>query len=198
MKSRALMVVGVAGTGKTTLASILSNLLGIAFIDLPQYVRERMLYEGLEEGDMIIDLAKVSSSLGAEIRRRGDAVVASVYPFKPRSVEVEMAIILRKRPDKLLRILEERGYGPQKIAANLEAELIDLPLTQSIDRYGKNKVVQLNVTDVDLRILSERIVDKIRSRRLRDLHEEVDWTLELERIGKLDEILFYISRHKTF
>ncbi len=198
MKSRALMVVGVAGTGKTTLASILSNLLGIAFIDLPQYVRERMLYEGLEEGDMIIDLAKVSSSLGAEIRRRGDAVVASVYPFKPRSVEVEMAIILRKRPDKLLRILEERGYGPQKIAANLEAELIDLPLTHSIDRYGKNKVVQLNVTDVDLRILSERIVDKIRSRRLRDLHEEVDWTLELERIGKLDEILFYISRHKTF
>ena len=194
----AVMVIGVAGVGKTAFASHLSKLLGIGFIDLPRYVVERRLYEGLEEGDMVVDLAKVASSIGAEIRRGGPAVIASVYPFKPRSVEVRAAIVLRMRPDKLLRVLEERGYKPWKIASNLEAELIDLPLTQSIDRYGEEKVAQLNVTDRDLRELAEKAADRIRSERLRELHEEVDWATELERVGQLDMILSYISRHKTF
>jgi len=195
--SWAMLVLGVAGVGKTALGSMVARLLNARFIDLPEYVREQRLYSEYDEAEeaYVVDLRRVAARIGSEIRRSGKtAVISSVYAFKPRGVEVRHALVLRLRPDVLMRVLKERGYPVKKIAENVSAELVDQPLHDAAKLNPRN-LVQLNVTGVNLERLAEEVARRIRSGGIEEMDQEVDWISELERIGRLDEVLMFLSKH---
>lgn len=188
------MVLGVAGVGKTVFGRALASLLGLKFIDVPELVDRRKLYSGydVESKAYLVDLRKLSAAAGSELR--GGGVLASVYAFKPRGVRVSWAIILRVRPTRLLEILRGRGYPDEKIRENVSAELIDQPLVEAIQKFGRRKIVQLDATDVDLESLARRAAEAIKSRILRQLDRKIDWIGELERSGELEELLRFLER----
>ena len=188
------MVLGVAGVGKTVFGRALASLLGLKFIDVPELVERRKLYSGydVESKAYLVDLRKLSAAAGSELR--GGGVLASVYAFKPRGVRVSWAIILRVRPTRLLEILRGRGYPDEKIRENVSAELIDQPLVEAIQKFGRRKIVQLDATDVDLESLARRAAEAIKSRILRQLDRKIDWIGELERSGELEELLRFLER----
>ena len=195
-RSWVIMVLGVAGVGKTAFGQLLAEKLGVRFIDLPTYVKLHKLYSGYDERAQayVVDLRKVSARLGRELRG-GRAVVASIYPFKPRGVDVKSAIVLRLRPDKLIKVLEARGYPRWKIAENVSAELIDEPFTEAVKKFGEGKVIQLDVTDVDFKALAERVAEAFEAGAERELGQLRDWIRVLESLGLLDEVLEYLSRY---
>ena len=188
------MVLGVAGVGKTVFGRALASLLGLKFIDVPELVERRKLYSGydVESKAYLVDLRKLSAAAGSELR--GGGVLASVYAFKPRGVRVSWAIILRVRPTRLLEILRGRGYPDEKIRENVSAELIDQPLVEAIQKFGRRKIVQLDATDVDLKSLARRAAEAIKSRTFRQLDRKIDWIGELERSGELEELLRFLER----
>jgi len=188
------MVLGVAGVGKTAFGRMLSTRLGAIFIDVPEVVVKRGLYTSYdhEARSYIVDLRRLSIAIGAELRDRF-GVVASIYAFKPRGVEVEWAIVLRMKPTRLITNLEERGYPVDKIRENVSAELVDQPLIEAIERFGESRVVQIDVTDVDLGELAGRAAEGIRSGVLRDLNQRVDWIRELEERGELEDLLRFLE-----
>ena len=190
------MVLGVAGVGKTTFGQILADRLGVMFIDLPAYVKLHKLYNGYDERAQayIVDFRKISARLGRELRV-GKAVVASIHPFKPRRVDVKSAIVLRLRPDKLIKVLEARGYPRWKIAENVSAELIDEPFAEAVKKFGEEKVIQLDVTDVDFKALAERVAEAFKAGAERKLSRSIDWIRVLESLGLLDGVLEYLSRY---
>jgi adenylate kinase len=189
-----ILVLGVAGVGKTVFGRALASLLGLKFIDVPELVDRRKLYSGydVESKAYLVDLRKLSAAAGSELR--GGGVLASVYAFKPRGVRVSWAIILRVRPTRLLEILRGRGYPDEKIRENVSAELIDQPLVEAIQKFGRRKIVQLDATDVDLESLARRAAEAIKSRILRQLDRKIDWIGELERSGELEELLRFLER----
>jgi adenylate kinase len=189
-----ILVLGVAGVGKTVFGRALASLLGLKFIDVPELVERRKLYSGydVESKAYLVDLRKLSAAAGSELR--GGGVLASVYAFKPRGVRVSWAIILRVRPTRLLEILRGRGYPDEKIRENVSAELIDQPLVEAIQKFGRRKIVQLDATDVDLESLARRAAEAIKSRILRQLDRKIDWIGELERSGELEELLRFLER----
>jgi adenylate kinase len=188
-----ILVLGVAGVGKTVFGRALASLLGLKFIDVPELVERRKLYSGydVESKAYLVDLRKLSAAAGSELR--GGGVLASVYAFKPRGVRVSWAIILRVRPTRLLEILRGRGYPDEKIRENVSAELIDQPLVEAIQKFGRRKIVQLDATDVDLKSLARRAAEAIKSRILRQLDRKIDWIGELERSGELEELLRFLE-----
>jgi len=188
------LVLGVAGVGKTVFGRALASLLGLKFIDMPELVERRKLYSGydVESKAYLVDLRKLSAAIGSELR--GGGVLASVYAFKPRGVRVSWAIILRVRPTRLLEILRGRGYPDEKIRENVSAELIDQPLVEAIQKFGRRKIVQLDATDVDLESLARRAAEAIKSRTFRQLDRKIDWIGELERSGELEELLRFLER----
>jgi len=190
------MVLGVAGVGKTTFGQLLAERLGVRFIDLLAYVKLQKLYSGYDERAQayVVDLRKVSARLGRELRG-GKAVVASIHPFKPRGVDVKSAIVLRLRPDRLIKVLEARGYPRWKIAENVSAELIDEPFAEAVKKFGEEKVIQLDVTDVDFKTLAERVAEAFKAGAERELGQLIDWIRVLESLGLLDEVLKYLSRY---
>jgi adenylate kinase len=188
-----ILVLGVAGVGKTVFGRALASLLGLKFIDMPELVERRKLYSGydVESKAYLVDLRKLSAAIGSELR--GGGVLASVYAFKPRGVRVSWAIILRVRPTRLLEILRGRGYPDEKIRENVSAELIDQPLVEAIQKFGRRKIVQLDATDVDLESLARRAAEAIKSRTFRQLDRKIDWIGELERSGELEELLRFLE-----
>jgi len=188
-----ILVLGVAGVGKTVFGSGLASLLGLKFIDVPELVERRKLYSeyDVESRAYLVDLRRLSAAAGSELR--GGGVLASVYAFKPRGVRVSWAIILRMRPTRLLEVLRGRGYPDEKIRENVSAELIDQPLVEAIQKFGRRRVVQLDATDADLKGLARRVAEAIRSSSLRQLDQRIDWIGELERSGELEGLLRFLE-----
>ncbi len=192
------MVLGVAGVGKTSFGRRLASLLDLKFIDLPELVRERRLYTAYdsEAQAYVIDLRRISAVVGSLLRKES-GVVASVYPFKPRGVEVKNAIVLRMNPLKLIEILERRGYPRWKIRENVSAELIDQPFVEAIRKFEPDKVIQLNVTDKSLNELAERVAKGLREGKIAELDEKVDWIGFLEKSGRLEELLSFLEQAES-
>jgi len=193
-KGSAIMVLGVAGVGKTSFGKTLSTHLDALFIDVPELVAERKLYTAYdpETQAYIIDLRKLSIAVGAELRGRF-GVVASIYAFKPRDVEVKWAVVLRMKPTKLIEILKKRGYPVSKIRENASAELVDQPLIEAIRKFGESKVIQVDVTKADLEKMAKRTAERIRSGNVRALNQRIDWIGELEESGELEELLRFLE-----
>ncbi|RLG07917.1 MAG: hypothetical protein DRN68_04710 [Thaumarchaeota archaeon] len=191
-----IMVLGVAGVGKTTFGRLLAKRLEVRFIDLPAYVKLHKLYTGYDEHAQayIVDFRRISIKLGQELRDVR-AVVASIYPFKPRGVEVKSIIVLRLRPDKLIKVLESRGYPKWKIAENVSAELVDEPLAEALKKFDEEKVIQLDVTDKDFKVLVEKVAEALEAGTEQEISEAIDWIKVLESLGLLDEVLEYLSKY---
>ncbi|MEM2773094.1 MAG: AAA family ATPase [Nitrososphaerota archaeon] len=191
----AILVVGVAGVGKTVFGRKLAEKLAANFIDLPAFILERKLYESydVEAGDYIIDLRRISLTLGSLIKNKR-SVISSIYVFKPRSVIVPLILVIRIRPDILVERLKERCYPESKIAENVAAEIIDKPLHDAVVKYGEDKVVQIDLSNRDVDELASRIALEIVSGDPRRMNMKIDWISELEKISKLSEILEFISK----
>lgn len=191
----AIIVTGVAGVGKTQIGSRLAEILGLEFVDVPRLVEEKKAYERYDTHakEYVVDMRRISFLLGSLMRGRR-CVISSTYPIKPRGLPVRLAVVVRLRPDVLMKVLVERKYPEWKIAENISAELIDRPLHEAITKYGKGKVLQVDSTGRDLDRLSVEIADAIRSRRVKSVNTKVDWIGELERSGGLEEVLSFLAR----
>ncbi len=196
-KGSAIMVLGVAGVGKTSFGKILSSHLGVAFIDVPELVVKKRLYSSYDSKAQayVVDLRKLSIAVGSELRgRRG--VVASIYAFKPRGVEVELAIVLRMKPTKLIEVLRQRKYPIDKIRENASAELIDQPLIEAIRKFGEERVIQIDVTGRKLDEVAREAAEKIRRGETCSMNQQIDWIRVLEESGELEELLRFLESEK--
>ncbi len=190
----AILVLGVAGVGKTSFGRLLAENLGLKFVDVPELVKSKRLYSEYDPKAQayVVDLRRVSAAAGSELKGRG-GVISSIYAIKPRGVEVRYALVLRMKPTKLLKILRKRGYPDEKIRENVSAELIDQPLIEAVQKFGESRAIQLDVTDVDLGRLAEKAADAIKRRRLKGMNMRVDWISELERSGELESLLRFLE-----
>jgi len=107
-----LAITGTPGTGKTSVCKAL----GLDFVDLNTVIEDKNFYTGIdpERGSIIATFLLIESHLA--------------HLLSP-----DVAIVLRTNPALLTERLTQRGFPARKIKENVEAETLDVILTEAVD-----------------------------------------------------------------
>ena len=174
---KVILLTGVPGVGKTTIAALLSERLKGVHVNLS----ELALAEGLVTGydsirkTSIVDLERMTTRLMEIIREGRDPLVIEGH-FSQDVVSPERVsnvFVLRRAPWRLKDELESRGYNPEKVKENVEAELLDVCLVEAIEAYGKEKVCELDTTGIKPDEIIEIITSVLRGERSCEIG--IDW-----------------------
>lgn len=146
-----VVLTGVPGVGKTTVAEMLAERLGGTHIDLSNLAQTEGLVTGWDEerGTAVADLRGVRGRL-MEIHGSSEEPLIIEGHFAADIVPPEAAsfiFVLRRAPWRLREELEARGYTPEKVRENVEAELLDVCLVEALEAHGPERVCEIDTTN---------------------------------------------------
>ncbi len=161
-----IALTGTPGTGKSTISRILKKR-GFRVHRLDEVARERAWILGVDEerDSLIVDLER----LGEYVRVNEGIFVAHYSHLLP----VDLVIVLRTHPEVLRRRLEARGFDEAKIRENVEAEAMSLITSEAIELHGRERVQEVDTTNLNPATAADEVVAIIKGRRP---GAWVDWT----------------------
>ena len=148
---RILVVTGTPGTGKSVLARLVAAKQKAELVNLGELIKENKLYREYDRTrrSYIIDEKRLRKSLLDLFNsyRRNDLVIETHWlgKFMPQRPGMT-AVVIRTDPVVLAARLKKRRWAKKKIWENVEAELIDLSLYESLKLLGRGRVYQVDAT----------------------------------------------------
>ena len=162
-----LALTGTPGTGKTTVA----GLLPYRIIDINDLVKGGLnLGTDPERGCLEADMDALAQRL-----RELDSDEISILEGHFSHHFAEWSIVLRLAPSELRPRLEGRGYSPEKIRENLEAEALDVILVEATDQCLR--VDEVDTTGKTPQQVAD-LVAKIIKGELEMPPGQVDWLVD--------------------
>jgi adenylate kinase len=172
-----LIVTGTPGTGKTTVARLISALYGFHYLDGNRIISKYHLSEGYDRkrNAKIVDARKFSSAALKEIRiprklskeRAGMVIDSHLSPYLPKK-SVAACIVTRCSLKTLEKRLKKRKYPAEKVRENLDAEIFDLCLVEARERG--HATIELDTTKGINRASLSRELKKYGIGRTRQKH----------------------------
>ena len=162
-----IAICGTPGTGKSSLAERFRRL-GFKVIHLSKYVIDEKLYSNYDKrrDAYIIDEDKLMEAIRREASLSDKLVIEGIgAEILPKNL-VDICIVLTCEPYVLEERLSKKGFSPQKIAENLEAERFGVILMEALNNYGRERTIILDTTYRDVDELFNVIMDELRKRRI--------------------------------
>ncbi len=183
-----IIVTGTPGVGKTTVGKLLAERLGSEFLSLGDLVKKQRLHKGFDRSarSYIIDEPAVRRMLKGYLKdHREKRIVFETHSFNSilQKTHGMVTVVLRLDPLVLARRLKERNWPKLKIWENVEAELIDLSLYDSLKVLGNRGVYEIDATGKSPGNLVREI--------LMALHRGKGWSMKSlpNWLGKYDPVL---------
>ena len=194
---KVIVITGTPGVGKTVVSKALATKLGALYVSLGDLVKDEKLVDGFDrEREVIIaDLKRLTKRIEEIIYNvETDVIIEGHYAqdVVPSSI-VSHVFVLRRHPEKLKAEYKARGYGEKKVLENLTSEILDVCLIGAIEKYGLERIDEINVAERDTKdVVNEvlRVLDGRRESRV----GLVDWLSRLEQNGGLSKILDDLDR----
>lgn len=171
-----LLLTGTPGTGKSTVAKILSKRLGYRLIGFNEWINEnaRDAIVGRDEKreTNIVDIGRVRGRL-KEIK--GNAIIEG---HLSHLLDIgDIVVVLRAHP----KALEERlrGFSDSKRKENKEAEALDVCLIETLENHDASKVFEVDTTDKRPEKVAEVILKIVEGRGDEYKPGKIDWSEEL-------------------
>jgi len=148
---RIIIVTGTPGVGKSELSRLLARETQSELINLGELVKREKLYRRFDPStrSYIIDERRTRRCLqGIFTSSTGKRLVVETHwlgKFMPKRLGM-VAIVVRLDPLILARRLNARKWPKRKTWENVEAELIDLSLYESLNFLGPKRVYELDAT----------------------------------------------------
>jgi adenylate kinase len=184
-----IIVSGTPGVGKTTLGRLLSKRTGFTFLRLGDLVKKGRLHKGFDPRarSYLINEPAVRKRLGGYLEdSRAKGVIfethalSRILPHKTRGM---VAVVLRLDPLVLAKRLRGRKWPKRKIWENVEAEMIDVSLYDSLKTLGKTRVLEIDTTGKRPEVLVREILRTLSRNKRWSLKSSADW------LEKYDPIL---------
>jgi len=165
-------VTGTPGTGKSSACEQLAKR-GYAIVDLDDVARREGLIVGRDEprGTDEVDADALRERL------RIPAKMAFLKGHYSHLMDVNIAIVLRCRPSVLRTRLEARGWPPEKVRENVEAEAIDVITQEAVGRLPF--VFEIDTTDATPEQTAQAILDVLQGRTEGHEPGAIDWSQEV-------------------
>jgi len=179
-----IAITGTPGTGKTSVCTAL----GLKCMDLNSVIAERGFYIGVdtERGCLIADLTRLK-----EYVRKADRELLVIEGHLAHFMMPEITIVLRAHPAVLADRLKLKGFPPQKIKENVEAEVLDIILAEAVElcdvvyEVDTSEKSREEVTSLVRAIIEVEVDgDNARKKALRKKYKpgSVDWTHFIEEV----------------
>ncbi|MBS7288869.1 MAG: adenylate kinase family protein [Candidatus Freyarchaeota archaeon] len=190
MELQLIVLSGTPGTGKTTIAHILSEATGIKWVSLGSLVKDKGLHVGVdvERGSLVADVDRLVSEVWRlACEAGGRLIIEGHYADVTPKDWVEKAIVLRTHPRELWRRLAERGWSESKIRENVQAEILGVCTYEAIEAYGWEFVYEVDTTSKSPSGSAREALEIISGGGERYRVGRINWLRQLEKEGKLEE-----------
>ena len=172
---------GTPGTGKTSIAKILREN-NFKVIDLNNFAIDSGFVVGIDRKrkSNIIDIKKLDKHVKDNFLNEPLLILEGHLSHLLNSAE--KVIILRCEPEKLLNNLSKRGWSEQKIKENLESEILDIILCESLEIHKKSNLFELDISEKSIDEASSEII-KIIKDGFKEMKKykigKIDWSEEI-------------------
>lgn len=176
-----IFITGTPGTGKTTIAKSLAKIINVKYVSIADLVKNKKLYIGYDESRdaLIVDVDKVKKEIAELAKKERVIVEGHVVEAIPPDL-LKICIVLRLNPLVLEERLSRRGYTPEKVLENVQAEILDVILVDALRAFGNNKVLEIDLTNITKDEAVNLLVNIIKGKeKPRPCH--VDW---IKKLGK--------------
>jgi len=155
-----IALTGTPGTGKTSVSKIL-HIKGFEIVDLNKVVCEKNFLFGKDEKreSNIVDIEKFNNYVKENYA--GEDIVMIEGHLSHLLKSVDKVFILRCNPKKLRSNLLKKGWNEQKIKENVEAEILDIILCETLELHKKNNIFEIDVSDKSLDDVASLIIEII-------------------------------------
>ena len=165
-----IAITGTPGTGKTEVGKELSKKYNVIF--LSEYIKENNLYEDFDKKRITfeVDTDKLNTLLKDE-----DGFFEG---HLSHYLDVDSIIVLRCAPRVLEERLNLRNYPREKVLENVQAEVIDVILCESVDTGIPTYVIDTSSNSIESVV---KIIEEIMNGKTNGhLPEDVSWDAEME------------------
>jgi adenylate kinase len=148
-----LALTGTPGTAKSTVAGLVDA--GFKVIRVNDLIRDGYsLGFDEERGCLIADIHRMSKYVES---LEGDYIVEG---HTSHLLPVDVVVVLRASPAALRERLKARGWSPEKVRENVEAEALDVILVEAME--GHKKVYEIDTTNMTKMQVRDAILEAIR------------------------------------
>ena len=193
MKKQLFLITGTPSVGKTTIALALTEIFDALYLNLSCLAVSFDLSEEFdsERKTTIINEKKMREKIRDLIGTTNKNTIlvdghyaASVVPKE----KVTKAFVLRRNPIELKKLMKKRKFEGSKLWENLESEILDVCLIETLSELEKTKVCELDISGKTIEAVINLILSIINN-NIDCTFGNVDWLDMLEKKGLLDEYL---------
>lgn len=168
---------GTPGVGKTTISNGL-RAKGYEVIDLHQYITDNGLLGSFDKkmNTFNVDTDKLSKSF-EHLKAKNSIVIIDGH--LAHFVNCDTIIVIRCNPAVIYERLKKRGYDRDKILENVQAEVLDVILCESVDTGLP--IFELDCTSLSIDEAVERTEDIIHKKANNCKPGNIDWTEGMEK-----------------
>ena len=188
-----IVITGTPGTGKSTLARIISKKVQAELFEINTTIVENELYDEWDENRNIpiIDDDKINNFFLNFIKKipNNTKLIAEGHYFEFISDEIiNKIIILRTNPPKLKERLKSRNFSESKINENIQAEILGNIMGVIIHEYQNIPLLQVDTSNDNIEQSSRVIIDFINEKVSATKPSEfIDWLPILEEKKELEK-----------
>lgn len=172
---------GTPGVGKSSVADILKKKHGYEVINIMEIAIKNGFTLGYDENreSYIVDVDRVAYYLRDVFRTKSreknillDGHLSHYMDFS------DLVVVLRCRPEILRGRLLEKGWKEEKIRENVEAEALDIILSEAVEIHGVRKVCEIDTSGKGVKEVAEIVEGLINGKVDKEQYRpgKIDWS----------------------